>query len=404
MNIVVISKYAPVPGYGSNPRWFELGKRISAQGHCFEIITSDSNHGSNFRVCKGRMTTFEIDLVKFTVIKTLKYKKTASVRRVLSWFDFDYRLFRYKRYISPDVVIISSLSLTSILFGLYLKFFKKAKLVFEIRDIWPLTLIEEGRYSRFHPLYCFLRLIEICGYKNADLIVGTMPNLKQHVIDSRIRKSDKCFHSCGIGVDPDRAKPVPKYKFSALVEDKIKYKKIIGYCGSIGLTNNLHSFIRYIKCTSAPDVYFIIAGDGAERTVYEKELSKAENVMFLGHIEPKDVQRFLRRCDILFLATMPSRVWEYGQSMNKVVDYMLAAKFIIAQYEGFSSMIDEADCGLFTTGERLHECLDYALKLSADERNKRGINGRRWILRHQNYDYLSEQYMDKIKQIYKMAT
>ena len=127
MNIVIISKYAPVPGYGSNPRWFELGKRISAMGHNVEIITSDSNHGSNFRVCEGNITNLKIDRVNFSVIKTLKYKRTASVRRVLSWFDFDYRLFRYKRYIQPDVVVISSLSLTSILFGFLFKAFKKGQ-------------------------------------------------------------------------------------------------------------------------------------------------------------------------------------------------------------------------------------------------------------------------------------
>ena len=98
-------------------------------------------------------------------------------------------------------------------------------MVFEIRDIWPLTLVEEGKYSRLNPIYCVLRLLELCGYKYADLIVGTMPNLKQHVIDSRIKKSDESFHSSGIGVDPKRAERVPRYNFSAPVEKKSETKK-----------------------------------------------------------------------------------------------------------------------------------------------------------------------------------
>ena len=48
---------------------------------------------------------------------------------------------------------------------------------------------------------------------------------------------------------------------------------------------------------------FIIAGDGSEKTAYEKELSEFENVIFLGRIDPQNVQGFCE-CDILFLATM----------------------------------------------------------------------------------------------------
>ena len=162
MKITIISKYAPMPGYGSNPRWFELGKRLAKNGHNIEIITSDSNHGSSFRVKNGKLACFVKENVTFSIFKTYQYKKTASVARVFRWFAFDCQLFRYKRHIKTDVVIISSLSLTSILFGLYLQTFRKAKLVFEVRDIWPLTLSAEGRFSRCHPLYIFLRGLLPC--------------------------------------------------------------------------------------------------------------------------------------------------------------------------------------------------------------------------------------------------
>jgi len=64
------------------------------------------------------------------------------------------------------------------LFGLYLRTFKKAKLVFEVHGIQPLTLSAEGRFSCCHSPYIFLRGFEMWGYKAADLIVGTMPKLK----------------------------------------------------------------------------------------------------------------------------------------------------------------------------------------------------------------------------------
>ena len=83
--------------------------------------------------------------------------------------------------------------------SIYLKWRQGSHLVFEIRDIWPLTMIHEGSFSRWHPLALYLRFIELWGYRRADLIVGTMPNLKQHVIESWVYKPDSAFHTCGIG-------------------------------------------------------------------------------------------------------------------------------------------------------------------------------------------------------------
>ena len=53
------------------------------------------------------------------------------------------------------------------------------KIIFEVRDIWPLTLIVEGNFSKLNPLVIALGFIEYLGYKFSDEIVGT--NLKQHV-------------------------------------------------------------------------------------------------------------------------------------------------------------------------------------------------------------------------------
>ena len=55
--------------------------------------------------------------------------------------------------------------------------------IFEIRDIWPLTLTEEGGFSKFNPLIFGLGFIEKLGYKYSDIIVGTMPNLEEHVAE-----------------------------------------------------------------------------------------------------------------------------------------------------------------------------------------------------------------------------
>ena len=80
-------------------------------------------------------------------------------------------------------------------------------------------------------------------------------------------------------------------------------RTIVGYCGSIGLTNNLSDFVDYIEASRRDDVMFVIAGDGADRARFQSRLGACDNIVFLGRISADQVQGFLRRCDVLFLST-----------------------------------------------------------------------------------------------------
>ena len=66
--------------------------------------------------------------------------------------------------------------------------------------------------------------------------------------------------------------------------------------------------------------------------------------------------------------------------MNKVVDYMLAAKYIVAQYTGYPSFINEAECGVFTDGGGSERCLDAAIDMPPASRDAAGLAGREWLL------------------------
>ena len=106
MEILVVSKYTTVPGFGANPRWHNLGKYFVEWGHQVCVITSDSNHGSSLTLNSSQsIASFKYDGVAFFVINTFKYSKSASVKRVLSWFDFDVKLFRQSNTSLPAVIV-----------------------------------------------------------------------------------------------------------------------------------------------------------------------------------------------------------------------------------------------------------------------------------------------------------
>ncbi len=403
MNIWLISKYASLPKYGTGARLFYLAKEFGNLDHNSLLITSDSNHLAKFPSTNDRYNFETIEGTSVIWIKTKKYLKTASLGRILSWFDFEWKLFQMSTLNlgKPEVVIVSSLSIFTIFYGYYLKKKYNAFLVFEIRDIWPLTMTEEAGFKWYHPLVLFIGFIEKFGYKNADLIVGTMPRLDLHV--KNILGHERPFFCSPLGFNSDNytdeSQEASNSRFG-FPKDKI----IIGYAGSMGITNALESYIDCIKILNNenPHIHFVFVGSGDLKSKVEFDLKECSNVVFLPRILQSEVKYFLANCDILYLSTQDSKVWEYGQSMNKVVEYMLAKKPIIAKYSGFPSMIDEANCGLIVTSNNVKDIKYAILSLSMkspEERRNMGERGKDWIFKKRKYDKLAAEYLTEIERL-----
>ena len=395
--IQIISKYATSKENGFETRIFTIARLLVKRGYCVTIVTSNSNHLAHFSPFKGLFKTEEIGGIKVYWINTLKYNKSISLMRILSWFDFELKLFillLFKVKIS-DILIVSSLSLLSIINGLIFKK-NKTKLIFEIRDIWPLTLVEEGNYSPGNIAVKFLALIEKTGYLRSDYIIGTMPNLKAHVHSITKNKNLK------VGFVPFGYKYNPSVTVKSIITNKIKElikdKFVLCYCGTISLTNGLDSLIKTIKLYDTKninDVFFLIVGDGLMSLDYQKYLSNCNNVIFTGKVSRESVQAYLKISDLLYFSSLPSKVWDYGWSPNKLIDYMSSEKPVLAAYDGHRSMINESDSGFFIKSNDVNE-LDVAIQnikiMEKDKLIKMGKNGKKWLLENRTWEKVTDSY------------
>lgn len=396
-NIWYISKYVIPPTSGSvGARGFFIIRELVRMGHRGVVLTSDSNHLAITPQFEGRYRVDAIEGVEFVWIKTLKYRMTGSLRRVLSWLEFEWRLWRLpkEQFGRPDVVVVSSLSLLTIFNGLLLRRRYRCRLIFEIRDIWPLTMTEEGGYGRYNPFVIGLGLVERLGYLRADVIVGTMPNLKDHVTE--VIGRERPVYCIPMGVDEAsltsgeplesnyEAKYIPQGKF------------IVCHAGSIGLTNALDTLLACArKLRDRSDIHFLIVGKGDLKAKYEKICADLSNITFAPEVKKTMVQSVLARSDLLYFSTYTSKVWRFGQSLNKLIDYMLSGKPIVASYSGYPSMINEAGCGSFVPADDvaalLKEILRYA-EMSVETRTAMGEAGKAWLLRSRNYEILAKSY------------
>ena len=391
-----ISKYASPLIYGFGSRHFYLASEFNRLGNRTIVISSNSNHLAGIPDFHDFFTKEEIDGVETLWIKSIKYIGSASFKRIISWIDFELKLlFMPKNIIPrPDVIIVSSLSLLTILNGYRLKRRYGCKLIFEIRDIWPLTITEEGNFNRWNPFVMFLSWVEKFGYRHSDVIVGTMPNLAEHV-NSLLRSDSNCY-SIPFGFDPSQYTKLESLPEGYEERYIPKNKFIIGYAGSIGLTNALDPLMRCAEVLKDdPDIHFILVGDGDMLNNYRNETRELNNITFAPKVSKLQVQSILSHCNVLYFSVKNSNVWRYGLSLNKLIDYMLAGKPIIASYSGYPSMVNEAECGCFVPAEdvsALANAICGYKKLSNSQLDSIGKKGKEWLLANRTYRKLAFEY------------
>lgn len=371
-------------------------RELAALGHTVVTFVSDSNHLDEMPTLPKRYVIEDVDGMTLCWVRTLKYSSAKSIARILSWFHFDLGLLRVplKKLPRPDVIVASSLSLTSIIAAARLSRRFKARLIFEVRDIWPLTITEEGGFSTRNPLVRVLAAIERFGYGRADAIVGTMPSLEPHVRE--VSTSTTPVHCIPMGYDAswltsETALPAA-YTDAGVPLDRF----LIGYAGTIGTTNALETLFECATALQAdPSMHFVIVGGGDLLGDFTARYGSLPNVTFVGKVPQASIRAVLAQFDVLYLSTFPSRVWAYGQSLNKLIDYMLAGKPVIASYSGFPSMINEAESGTYVPAGDTTALVDEIRRLSVlspEELSLIGARGREWLLRHRGYPALAREY------------
>ena len=394
-----ISKYvAPPAKVGAGGRGYLLMREFARMGYQSVIITSDSNQLTEVPVLEDPYLFQESDGMRLCWVRTMKYTTAKSFRRILSWLDFEWRLWRLPKdkLPAPEVVIVSSLSLLTILNGFLLRRHYKCRLVLEIRDIWPLTITEEGGFRSWNPLVLGLGVIEKLGYRYSDAIVGTMPNLGEHV--AGVLGRPKTTHCIPMAVDEAALGPGEVLPSDYVKKYIPKGKFIVAHAGTIGITNALDTLL---DCAEAMKddlrVHFLVVGEGDLRACYQRKYAHLPNLTFAPRVPKQMVQAVLSQCDLLYFSVHVSAVWKYGQSLNKIIDYMLAGKPVVASYTGYPSMINEADCGTYVPAGDVtalrHEVQRYSV-MDAAQCEAIGRRGREWLLANRRYEMLAKNYLD----------
>ena len=350
LNILFINHYSITPSKGGASRHYEIGKRLSRNGHDITLIGGCYHHHLKKNISFD--SSFEIsyeDGIKVIWLRLKKYSNPQGVQRFVNWFAFAVRilLLNKENYKKPDVIYYSSVSLVGVISAFILSRIYRAKFVFEVRDIWPLSIQELKSISKYNPAILLLRLIERFGYKQADLIISTIPGLTKHLSKSGI-KDKHSFHSPN-GIENKEYPNIYSSVFEE-IKEKQSTKFVVGYAGSIGTPNGVETLVEAAKVLKAnKDIFFTIVGDGPRKKDLIN-LSKKyglNNIFFADRVPRQEVHQIIESFNIAFHGqSIITPLYDFGISPNKIADYMLHGKPVINAYSGGEDPVEKYNCGI----------------------------------------------------------
>ena len=397
-NILLINHYGSTPATGIiGWRHHYFARELARMGHNVTLVTARRHHSLREDVDTDKLPSEEItDGYRLIRIDLPKYAHAHDKRRILAWLVFTAKLPGLRRRLEavPYVVFYSSAPLPGFLGAERLARACDARLVFEVRDIWPLTLIEIGGYSPRHPFIRFLQWIEDRAYARADRVVSNLEGAVEHMASRGMDRGKFTWVSNGIAVDQvESPEPLPPEVAAQIPTDGLR----IVYTGTLGTANTLDTLIEAAALLrDLPDVHILLVGQGRARADLEARCDALglTNVRFLGPVPKPQVQSVLAACDVCYIGWLKSPLYRWGIAANKIPDYLFSGKPILHGFSGGNDPVSKFDAGLTVPAEDA-EALAAAIRrihaMPEDERRRMGENGRRAALAHYDYAQLARR-------------
>lgn len=286
LKVWYVSKYAESPVMADPTRQFMLSKVFTGLGAEVTLVFSRSN-GSRRPGFYGLKSIENTDGVRCVILNGPTISTGLNIRRIFSWllFEMNFWLFglSVKKNQRPDVIIASSLSLLTFFTSAILKKRFKCKMILEVRDIWPETLIASGKFSDRNIFIRILKWVELYGYRRADGFVSTLPRFDYYLQTKT--DSDFRFEYLPQGFDSENN--------NLSFRDDYKDEFLPGYfnicyAGMLGEVNCIDEIVSCARLLKEEKIRFIIAGNGPLKKKVQDECSDLENIVFLDFVPKTD--------------------------------------------------------------------------------------------------------------------
>lgn len=408
MKIVFIAHFAGSPEHGMVFGHYYLAREWVKMGHSVTIIAASYAHPRSQQPTVASNISEEfIAGIQYIWVKTPSYAADSKVGRIKNIGAFMLRMiFSHFPFPGVDIVICSSHYPLAFIPAQMMARRYAAQLVFEVRDLWPLTLIELGNASSRHPFIRLLQWSEDYAYKHADVIVSVLSSAYPYMEKHGMPPGKFVFIPNGINIEQHlESGSLPCRLMDCLNQLRRERKFIVGYAGHLNNGNDLDSLLLAMHQHNNSNTTVVVVGNGPRRQLLEekaKQLGLAGSVLFMGELAKNQINGFLIKTNALYVGYHKKAFYQLGVSPTKLNDYMLAAKPIIYAIDDPDNPVKESSSGIVCRAENIDDichALGHLSSLTEEQRQTMGRRGYQWVLANRNYKILAKCFIERVQEI-----
>jgi len=399
LKLLILTQYFPPEVGAPQNRLFELAIRLKKSGVDVSVLTAMPNYPQmkiyDGYECKDYMYE-EIEGIPVHRASIYLPKNKSIIQRLLNYFSFVYSSAQVgKNKIGDvDVIMCESPPLFLGYSALYLKRKKKAKLIFNVSDLWPESAEKLGVVKNKWMLKLAYRLEEKL-YRKSILVTGQTQGICKNINDRFPLVKTYWFPN---GVD------LSYYNPSTVSSD---WRKDNGfnandvlflYAGIIGLAQGLELILSAAeKLMDHPSIKFILLGNGPEKEKLQdiKQEKKILNVYFFDAVSKTLMPKIVKACDAaiiplrklpLFLGAIPSKIFE-NLAMEKAV-------ILAVDGEARELFVNQGKCALYSEPENIEDLVRNVVLLANDSllRKLLGEKGRVYVEQSFNRNTIANNF------------
>jgi glycosyltransferase involved in cell wall biosynthesis len=400
MRVLIVNHYAIPPTFGGGTRHFSLAKELERAGHEVLIVAGSYHHlVDKQQVPPGRSAQLtKVGSVRLLYLRTPSYSGNQG-RRLLNMCIFAWRVARLKlpeTWAPFDVVIGSSPHPFAALGASSLSRRLGCPFMLEIRDLWPASLVQLAGLSTSSVTVRLLAVLERLLYRRASAVVSLLEHASSHFEKHGVPKQRVFFVPNGVDFDLV-PKPLPG---RAQCDGEFR----VAYTGSMGPPNSLDVVLDAAKelHQRGIPVYFDLYGSGADRGRLERRVAQEQivNTRFHDPVPKNDVYALMQSADALVISMADSPLYQMGTSMNKLWDYMAAARPVVLS--GANETVTTERAGLVVPpgdAVALANAVEKLRGMAVEDREEMGLRGRAWVEEHQSMKVLAGRLEEAIASV-----
>jgi colanic acid biosynthesis glycosyl transferase WcaI len=410
VKILYVSQYFPPEMGAPAARAAELASHWAQAGHEVSVLTGFPNHPTGVvpPEWRGRLRrlTYREKVGRVDVYRTwlwpLPNRKAHERMRNYASFCVSAAL-RGLTIPRPDVIIASSPQLLVGLSGWWIAVARQLPFVFEVRDLWPESLVAVGAGDEDSLLHHALAAVAKFLYQRSDRIVVVTPAFQQHLME-RWRVAAEKIAVVENGVETDIFAPAPAAANHALRKELgAEAKFLVCYIGTMGMAHGLETLLdaAHQLQRQSSNAMFLLVGEGAEkaRIKIAAQSRGLANVRFLDQQPREKIPAFISASDACLVLLKKTDIFK-TVIPTKMLEFMSCARPVILGVEGQArEIIEAAGAGLVIQPENAEALLGAINQLSADRELgiRLGQRGREHILRHFSRGRTAEKYLDVLQ-------